>query len=137
MLQGDDRADRLLAEALEIFVDLSDPRAIAETLDVLARTNAERGSVITATRLLAGAAALRERTGVPAPTDRHYRADYDRAVTLVRAVLSADELAAVQTAVQELALEDVVAEAIASVGPSQSPSAESKVPIDRGVDFIG
>jgi predicted ATPase len=127
--QGDDRAYELLAEALRIFVDLGDPSAVAESLDVLARTIAERGSVLTAARLLRAAASLRERTSVPAPTDPHYRADYDRAVAVVSAALGADQLVAVQTAVREVPLEHIVAEAL-------TPDRWSRLP-DEGSEETG
>jgi tetratricopeptide (TPR) repeat protein len=110
--RGDDRAEGLLDEALRIFVDLGDLSAIAETLDVFARLTAERGAVATAARLLGGAASLRDRSGIPSPTDAHYRADYERAVTLIGAAIGADAFAAVKTAGRAAPLEQIVAEAL-------------------------
>ena len=120
VMRGDTRADDFLAEALSMFVDLGDQSAIAETLDVLARTNAERGVLLTTARLLGAATALRARTGIPAPTDPHYRADYDRAMSLINSALGAEEVTAVQHVAAMLPLEDVVAEALAAAHASSA-----------------
>src|SRR3954452_18736041 len=116
VVRGDSQAEALLVEALRDFVDLGDQSAIAETLDVLARTTAERGATLTAARLLGAAAALRARTRIPAPDDPHYRADYDRAVSLVETALGAEELAAVQHVAALVPLEEVVAEVVTAAG---------------------
>jgi predicted ATPase/DNA-binding XRE family transcriptional regulator len=118
-VRDDSRAGALLAEALQIFTALGDPRAIAETLDVLARVIVERGPAITAARLLGAAAALRERHAIPAPTDSHYRADYERAVAAVHAAIDADEIAAVWQAARDVPLAQIVDEAIAAVSAAQ------------------
>jgi tetratricopeptide (TPR) repeat protein len=118
--RGDTRAGDLLAEALAIFVELGDRSAIAETLDVLARAVAEHGEVITAARLLGATAVLRERFGIPQPTDPYYQDAVERAVTLVNTVLSGDEIAAVQRATRDFPLDQVVEEALAAVRGSIS-----------------
>ena len=112
VVRGDVLAHGFLAEALQIFVDLGDASAVAETLDVLARIHAESGSISTAARLLGAAASLRERTGIPAPSDSHYQADFDQAVRLVDAGLTRDQIDLIRTEVKDVPLGQVVAEAL-------------------------
>ena len=121
------RAGELLAEALQIFVTLGDPLAIAETLDVLARVIAECGSAIAAARFLGAAAALRGSRQVPVASDAHYRADYERAAATVRATLDPDGIAAVEHAARDVPLEQLVAEALAAVGSYQRSVASAEV----------
>lgn len=106
---GDSQAVAHLAAALSGFIDLGDSSAIAETLDVLARALAERGSATAASHLLGAAAALRERASIPAPTDSHYRADYERAVMLVERVLGVEESTAARQVGRRMTLEEIVA----------------------------
>ncbi|MFN8594288.1 MAG: tetratricopeptide repeat protein [Thermomicrobiales bacterium] len=113
------RAHAFLAEALQVFVDLGDASAVAETLDVLARVHAEHGSTMTAARLLAAAASLRARTGIPAPIDAHYRADVDRAVALVDAGLTRDQIDRVRIDVNHESLAHVVAAAMTAPQPRE------------------
>jgi tetratricopeptide (TPR) repeat protein len=110
--RGEQRAVALLDEALRIFVELGDPDAIAENTDVLARAHAENRDISGAARLLAVAAELRARSGLVPPSDPFYRADYDRAVALVEADMSADEVAAIRRAVRELPFGQLVGTAI-------------------------
>jgi predicted ATPase/DNA-binding XRE family transcriptional regulator len=106
--RGEERAVALLDEALRIFVELGDPDAIAENADVLSRALAESGNVAGAARRLAVAAELRARYGLAPPSDPFYRADYDRAVALIEAGLSAEEVAAIGQAVRELPMEKLI-----------------------------
>lgn len=73
-----DRAGPLLSEALQTYVDLGDPRGVAQCLEALARLAGERASYEAAARLLGCAAAQR---GRPA-------ADFDRtSIAAVEVVL--------------------------------------------------
>jgi predicted ATPase len=110
--RGDALAHEFLTEALQIFDDLGDASAVAETLDVLARIHAEAGSIGAAARLLGAAACLRERTGVLAPTDAHYRADYEQAVSLVDAELNREQIDRIRSEVINVPIAQVVAEAL-------------------------
>lgn len=133
----DNQAGSLLAEALQIFVELGDRRAIAETLDLLALPLAQRGAVITAARVLGAAAVLRERGKVPAPTDPHYGADYQRAVAVIRAALDAEQFAEAQGAAGELPLEQIVSEALKALQPTESPDFDVQGAIVDRFDAIG
>jgi tetratricopeptide (TPR) repeat protein len=137
LVRGNPQAHGFLAEALQIFVDLGDASAVAETLDVLARTHAECGSATTAARLLGAAAWLRERTGIPAPTDAHYQGDCDRAVMLVAAALTREQIDVIRTEVKDAPLAQVVAEALTFDPPHQVAAETSMSTAEEGSPSAG
>ena len=126
-----DRATALAQESLVLFHQLGDHRGIAACLELIGSTTAaqrpERG-----TRLLAAAEILRETTGVNRSAARS--AAQEGAVDDLRTALGADAFARAWEAGRRLALDEIVAIALAPVEPAEtqvSPSDTRPSPLTR------
>ncbi|MDQ3250064.1 MAG: tetratricopeptide repeat protein [Chloroflexota bacterium] len=105
------QAARLFRDSLQISVQLKDRRAIAAVLECLAAAIAGLGNSTLATNLFGKAQSLREETGSPNHIDGQI--EYERDVALAQAQLDETQFATAWAAGRRLALEQVVALALA------------------------
>jgi predicted ATPase/DNA-binding CsgD family transcriptional regulator len=82
-------AEAMHKEALAIRRDLDDRRGIAESLEDLTAISPQRGSAVSRVEFVATAAALREESETPVPSNE--RRDYDQLLGTLRQRLSADD----------------------------------------------
>lgn len=115
-----DTADARYREALRYYGHDKDIFGTTETLERLAETHGAGGAHTEAVRLWAIAAALRTRMDAPVPPCD--QADFDRAITAVRATLGEKTFAAAWENGAALTLDEAIAEALA---PSSAGLAEA------------
>jgi DNA-binding CsgD family transcriptional regulator len=88
-----EEARQLLAEALRIYTQVSDPRGIAQCLEALAYVASEQAHYETAARLIGASAALRMRVAARAPdTEQARNSAVERVLTRALGPSEADRL---------------------------------------------